>query len=86
MIADVSVACSTAVNSTNAFASTVFISPRHDEVERERSHLLLTRFDYRNFITGRVAEPMFGLGTTYTINVVNSILDNTDPPEVCYVI
>ena len=86
MIADVSVACSTAVNSINAFVSTVFISPRHNELDKERSHLLLTRFDYRNFITGRIAEPIFGLGPTYTIHVVNSILNNSDSPEVCYVI
>ena len=76
LMSSLSVSCSTAIGSTSAFSSTLFIGPRHDEVGKESSHVLLQPTQYRNYITnGEVTQPLFGLGTLETIALIKEVKD-----------
>jgi hypothetical protein len=72
---NLSTSCSAALSSNRAFSSSEFISPRHDETEKEASHAFLQAVDYHNYmLDGAVAQPMFGLGVEKTVSLVNELL------------
>jgi hypothetical protein len=81
--------CSAAVQSTRKFSSSWFISPRHEEAEQEKSHPLMEKVYYRNYILdGQVARSLFGLGAHETVEIVQQILKiepNTEVSVPCYV-
>jgi hypothetical protein len=87
LVTDLSASCSVALHSTRAFASTLFIAPRHEEIVQERSHLLLRKFEYDNFLVGGIGRPLFGVSETQTLKLANLILDAIEHPVyVSYII
>ncbi|KIM20389.1 hypothetical protein M408DRAFT_334001 [Serendipita vermifera MAFF 305830] len=74
-VTNLSRAGSSALASTNDFASTTFIAPRHEEVDLEITHTLLRKVKYHNYITNEVgSQPIFGLGTAETIELVRGLM------------
>jgi hypothetical protein len=70
--------CSTAVKEVAQFASTIFIAPRHTQVDLEKSHVLLRGVEYRNHYNDRVSRPIFGLGSGETAMLVNQVFDRSN--------
>ncbi|KIM21508.1 hypothetical protein M408DRAFT_333417 [Serendipita vermifera MAFF 305830] len=76
LVADISRSCTIAISNTRSFASASFISPRHDEIEDEKSHLYMRKYEYRHYhLNGELSRPFFGLGAADTVQLVNQVLD-----------
>ncbi|KIM20513.1 hypothetical protein M408DRAFT_135184 [Serendipita vermifera MAFF 305830] len=77
--ATLSTSCSTALNTTASFASSRFISPRHEEAQAEVKHYLVQKCKYRNYTTtGCLSQAICGLGPDATAKLVKLILDSFD--------
>ncbi|KIM24366.1 hypothetical protein M408DRAFT_331768 [Serendipita vermifera MAFF 305830] len=76
LVAAISRSCSTATSNIRSFTSASFISPRHDEIEDERSHIYMREYEYRLYHRdGELARPYFGLAAPDTVQLVNQVLD-----------
>ncbi|KIM27672.1 hypothetical protein M408DRAFT_162811 [Serendipita vermifera MAFF 305830] len=72
--------CSSNIHAIAEFASTSFIAHRHEEVEKEKTHIILTKAKYWCWppYYGFV-QPLVGLGPEGTISLMNSILSFVFP-------
>ncbi|KIM20798.1 hypothetical protein M408DRAFT_123154 [Serendipita vermifera MAFF 305830] len=69
--------CSSAMNDTAAFVSSAFISPRHDEVEQEKVHIMLQEAEYKNPVDEfRTARPLLGLGPEGSPSIILQVVES----------
>lgn len=69
--------CSSAMNGTAAFVSSAFISPRHDQVEQENSHIMLRKAEYRNPVDYlRTARPLLGLERVESFRMIKQVIES----------
>lgn len=74
---DLSASCSFSISATAKFASTALISPQHDQIEREKSSILLQKAEYVNpFNEFRAARPLLGLGPEGLPSIVHRIIES----------
>ncbi|KIM20811.1 hypothetical protein M408DRAFT_30078 [Serendipita vermifera MAFF 305830] len=76
---ELSASCSTSIRRMAAFSSTTFISLRHDQAERERSHILLRKANYMNPLDEfHPAQPLLGLGPEGLPSVILRVIEAYD--------
>lgn len=69
--------CSSGINENAAFVSSAFISPRHDEVEQEKSHISLRKAEYKNLVDGfRTAQPVFDVGLPGLLSIIPQVIES----------
>ncbi|KIM27660.1 hypothetical protein M408DRAFT_162565 [Serendipita vermifera MAFF 305830] len=74
---DLSATCSSSFQAITKFASTALISPQHDQIEQEKSSILLQKAEYVNpFNEFRAARPLLGLGPEGLPSIVHRIIES----------
>ncbi|KIM20813.1 hypothetical protein M408DRAFT_30080 [Serendipita vermifera MAFF 305830] len=77
VLSEMSGSCSSSMHAIATFPSTAFISPRHDQVEQEKSNDLLRKADYMNPLDEfRPARPLIGLGPEGLPSVILRVIEN----------
>lgn len=84
---NLSSSCSSAIHDIAAFASSAFISSRHDEVEREKLKLPLQKAEYKNPVDDlHPAQPLLGVGPWGLPSIVLQVIEscNNGPGSVVW--